>query len=141
MTPEAAAERYVDFLEAMTPADLDRLDEICAAGVKFRDPFNDVTGVAAYRRVLSKMFADVGQPGFVVSGQALAGDRLLLRWHFAARGPGGRPLEFEGMSDICFDAAGRVVSHSDFWDAGQVYDKVPLLGSLVRLVRRRLKAD
>lgn len=139
MTPvAAAAERYIAFLEAMIPAELERLEEFCAPEVRFRDPFNDVTGVAAYRRVLEKMFADVGQPDFVITGRALAGERLLLRWRFSAVGPGGASLAFDGMSDIRFDAAGRVVAHSDFWDAGSVYEKIPVLRSLIRLVKRRL---
>jgi len=139
MTREAA-DRYVAFLESMTPADLDRLGAFCAPEVRFRDPFNVAVGVAAYRRVLEKMFADVGRPDFVVTDRAQAGDMLCLRWRFAARGPGGSELRFEGMSDIRFDDAGRVLSHTDFWDAGVVYEKVPLLGGLIRLVRRRLRA-
>jgi len=134
----AAAQRYIAFLEAMTTADLDRLAEFCDPDVRFRDPFNDVTGVAAYRQVLAKMFADVGQPDFVVTGWAVSGDRLYLCWRFTARGPGAAVLRFGGMSEIRFGAAGRVIAHCDFWDAGQVYEKIPLLRSLIRLVKRRL---
>ncbi|GAB4366286.1 MAG: nuclear transport factor 2 family protein [Kiloniellaceae bacterium] len=133
-----AAERYVAFLEAMTPGELARLEEFCAPEVHFRDPFNDVTSVDGYRRVMAKMFDDVGQPDFVVTGKALAGERLYLRWRFSAAGPGGRPLRFEGMSAVDFDAAGRVIAHRDFWDAGVVYEKIPVLRSLVAFVKRRL---
>lgn len=133
-----AAESYVAFLEAMTPGELARLEEFCAPEVHFRDPFNDVTGVAGYRRIMAKMFEDVGQPDFVVTGKALAGEHLYLRWRFAASGPGGRPLRFEGMSAVDFDAAGRVVAHRDFWDAGTVYEKIPVLRSLIGFVKRRL---
>lgn len=136
-----AAERYVAFLETLTPAGLERLGEHCAPDVRFSDPFNEVVGLAGYRRVLEKMFDDVGQPDFVVTGRALAGVELYLRWRLAGRGPGGRALRIEGMSEVRFDAAGRVVSHADFWDAGSVYEKVPLLGALVRLVKRRLSVS
>ncbi|WP_340119520.1 nuclear transport factor 2 family protein [Pelagibius sp. 7325] len=137
----AAAERYIVFLETMTPATLERLEELCAPEVHFCDPFNDVTGVAGYRRVMAKMFDDVGQPEFVVTGKALAGECLYLRWSFSARGPGGRPLRFEGMSAVDFDAAGRVIAHRDFWDAGKVYEKIPVLRSLIGFVKRRLSVD
>ena len=134
----AAAERYIAFCEAMTPADLDRLESFCDPDLRFCDPFNDVTGLAAYRQVLAKMFADVGQPDFAVTGRAVDGDRAYLRWRFTARGPGRGALRIEGMSEICFSAAGLVVSHCDFWDAGLVYEKIPLLRGLLRLVKRRL---
>jgi len=137
----AAAERYIAFLEAMTPTELARLEEFCAPEVHFRDPFNDVTGVSGYRRVMAKMFDDVGQPAFVVTGKALADQRLYLRWCFSATGPGGRPLRFDGMSTVDFDAAGRVTAHRDFWDAGQVYEKIPVLRGLIGFVKRRLSVD
>lgn len=142
MTGSEAAERYIAFLEAMTPADLDRLSEFCVPDVRFRDPFNDVTGVEAYRAVLAKMFEDTGQPDFVVTGRAVTGEWLYLRWRFVASGPGGKRLWIEGMSEIRFDAPGdargKVISHFDFWDAGQVYERIPVLRSLVGLVKRRL---
>jgi len=137
----AAAERYIAFLEAMTPAELKRLEELCAPEVHFRDPFNDVTGVSGYRSVMAKMFDDVGQPAFVVTGKALADQRLYLRWCFSATGPGGRPLRFEGMITVDFDAAGRVTAHRDFWDAGLVYEKIPMLRGLIGFVKRRLSVD
>ncbi|HMA15440.1 MAG TPA: nuclear transport factor 2 family protein [Kiloniellaceae bacterium] len=133
-----AVERYIAYLEALTPAGLDRLSEHCATEVRFSDPFNEVVGLAGYRRVLEEMFEDIGQPDFVVTGRALAGEALHLCWRLSGRGPGGRALHIEGMSEIRFDAAGLVVAHADFWDAGIVYEQIPLLGALIRLVKRRL---
>ena len=141
MKLEAAAARYIAFCEAMTPADLARLGEFCAPDIRFRDPFNAVTGVEAYRRVLAKMFEDVGQPDFAVTGRALAGDQCYLRWRFGFRRAGGEELRIEGMSEIHFDPDGRVTQHVDFWAAGQVYELVPVLGGLLRLVKRRLSVD
>lgn len=138
MTPAAAAERYIAFCEGMTPAALDSLDDFCAADIHFRDPFNEVTGVDAYREVLAKMFRDVGQPAFQVTGHALAGEVCYLRWRFAFRRANGETMRIRGMSEVHFNAEGCVTSHFDYWDAGQVYETVPLVGSLVRLVRRRL---
>ncbi|MGF1591630.1 MAG: nuclear transport factor 2 family protein [Kiloniellaceae bacterium] len=138
MTPEAAAERYIAFCESMTPDDLARLEEVCAPGIRFRDPFNEVTGVDAYRRVLARMFADVGQPEFRVSARALAGSTCFLRWSFTFRSAKGGKVTIEGVSEVAFGPDGRVTRHADFWDAGRIYERIPLLGGLVRLIRRRL---
>ncbi len=138
MSVAAAAERYIAFCEGMTPGDLDRLEVFCAPDIHFRDPFNEVTGVDAYRRVLAKMFEDAGQPDFAVTGHAIAGEICYLRWHFAFRRSNGEVLRIPGMSEIHFDSAGRVAVHFDYWDAGQIYETVPLLRNLVRLVKRRL---
>ncbi|WP_227010433.1 nuclear transport factor 2 family protein [Pelagibius marinus] len=138
MTPAAAAERYIAFCEGMTPVDLDRLADFCAPEVHFRDPFNEVSGLAAYRRVLEKMFRDIGQPAFQVTGHALAGEVCYLRWRFAFRRAKGETMRILGMSEVHFDAEGRVTAQIDYWDAGQVYETVPLLRGLARLVKRRL---
>ncbi len=138
MTVAEAAARYIAFCEGMTPASLDRLEAYCAPDIRFRDPFNDVAGVGAYRRVLAKMFDDVGQPRFVVATWALLGDSCLLRWRFSFRRNGGEEVTLEGMSELRFTPEGLVQSHFDVWDAGQVYELVPLLRTLVRLVKRRL---
>ncbi len=138
MTPAAAAERYIAFCEGMTPESLDRLEDFCARDVHFRDPFNEVAGVDGYRRVLAKMFQDVGQPAFQVTGHALEGEVCYLRWRFAFRRAGGETMRILGMSEVHFDGEGRVTAHFDYWDAGQVYETVPLLRGLVRLVKRRL---
>ena len=141
MSVAAAAERYIAFCEGMTPADLSRLEAFCAPDIHFRDPFNEVTGVDAYRRVLAKMFEDVGQPSFQVTGYAVTGQVCYLRWHFTFKRSGGDTLRILGMSEVHFDDGDRVAAHLDYWDAGRVYETVPLLRSLVRLVKRRLSID
>ena len=138
MTIESAASRYIAFCEGMTPADLDRLADFCAADIHFRDPFNDVTGLAAYRRVLAKMFADVGQPQFAVIGSAVTGRTCFLRWRFSFSRGGAKTCCIDGMSEIRFGADDLVAGHFDFWDAGQVYEMVPLLSGLDRMMKRRL---
>lgn len=132
------AARYIAFCENMTPGSLGRLAEFCAPDIHFRDPFNDVTGIDNYRRVLAKMFEDVGQPTFLVTGKAQEGSDCYLRWRFTFRRAGGEKKTIQGMSEIRFTADGLVREHIDFWDAGQVYEMIPLLRGLVGLVKRRL---
>lgn len=37
---------------------------------------------------------------------------------------------------MLFDDSGKVIEHIDYWDAGgQVYERLPLLGSILRQVR------
>ena len=46
------------------------------------------------------------------------------------------------MTHVRFDDQGRVLFHQDYWDAGSVvYERVPVLGSLVRFVKARVRGD
>jgi steroid delta-isomerase len=139
MDRQEALERYVAFLEGLTPAGLDRLGEVCAPGVRFQDPFNEVEGLERYRLVLERMYEDVPEIEFRVVSSALGRDSAFLRWRFSGRTRGGRAIDFEGTSEIAFDEAGLVTAHRDFWDAGAaLYEKLPLIGVLIRGIRRKL---
>lgn len=132
---------YVEFFETVTPETLGRLDALVAPDVRFRDPFNDVTGPAAMRRVFEDMFARFDGPRFVVTDRAYSADRCYVRWRFTAR-DGGRDWAIDGVSEIAVDGEGRIVEHIDHWDAAsQVYEKLPLVGPLVRFIRRRAAAS
>lgn len=136
----AAVAAYANFYETLTPESLEQLDALCAADVRFRDPFNDVSGVAAYRAVLADMFQRVRAPAFEVDDWALSGRVAYLRWSFTfTRSKGGPPWRIEGVSEVHFDDRGRVAVHLDHWDSGaQFYARLPLVGSLIEFVRRRV---
>ena len=51
-----AALRAKDFFEKIAPGDVARIDAIYASGAYFRDPFNEVAGIAAIARVYARMF-------------------------------------------------------------------------------------
>ena len=139
----AGAAAYVAFFETLSPNSLQDLDDLCSADVRFRDPFNDVTGTERFRAVLAKMFRDVADPRFEVTDRATSGQTCYLRWVFTFRsgGPSGRHQRIDGVSEIQFDVTGKVIAHLDYWDPGaHVYERIPLLGALVRIVRRRLSA-
>jgi hypothetical protein len=66
----------------------------------------------------------------------------LLRWQMVIRFKRfrrGLDTETVGMSHLRFDAQGRVVYHQDYWNAADgLYEHIPLLGSLIRMIKRRL---
>ncbi|MBL8673446.1 MAG: nuclear transport factor 2 family protein, partial [Rhodospirillales bacterium] len=140
MTPTDALDRYAAFFETMTPASLDRLGEVFTPGATFRDPFNDVTGLPAIRRVFEHMYDGVERPTFRILHRAPGPEICYLKWAFSGVAR-GRSLDFIGIGEVRFDAAGFAVSHVDHWDAaGAIYGRVPVLGAILRLVRRRLSA-
>lgn len=137
-------QRVVDWYERLQPADLARLDAIYADDARFVDPFNDVRGTAAITRIFAHMFATLDQPRFVVRSRMSEGDQGFLTWdfHFRSRGRGARAMSIHGATRLEFAADGRVALHRDYWDAaGELYEKLPLLGALMRWLRRRVAVD
>lgn len=139
MTPSDAAARYAQFWETITPESIANVEAYFAPDARFRDPFNDVTGIAGCRRILEKMFEDCHAPRFQIGHIACDQDICYLRWSFEfQRKPGATAHRIDGVSEVRFDAEGRVLSHIDHWDAARLYEKVPVLGAVLRAIRRRL---
>lgn len=138
-SPTAAV---VAFFETLTPATLPTLAAVYTEDARFVDPFNDVTGQPAIRAVFAHMFATLDEPRFEVVGAVTEGDQCFLVWNFYFR-RGGRAVtpSIHGVSHLRFAADGRVLLHRDYWDAAQqVYERVPVLGAVMRWLRHRLSA-
>lgn len=142
MISQESVANYIAFFENLTREDLNRFDAVFAADARFRDPFNDVCGVAEVRRVFEKMFEDAEDHSFKVLDHAVAGNRAYLNWEFSITLRGkAKVVSIEGMSTIDFGDDGKVTAHIDHYDAaGQIYETIPLIGAVLRMLRRRIAA-
>ena len=132
--------RIVTLFETLMPADTARLHEVYAADVRFKDPFNDVQGIAAVQQVFSHMFLALDEPRFVVRDIIVQGDACFLTWDFIFRFKRfSRELQtIRGGSHVELDAQGRIALHRDYWDAAEeLYEKLPVVGGLMRWLKRR----
>lgn len=139
--PAARLTALVALFENLAPADVPRLREHYARDAHFRDPFNDVRGIDAIEAIFAHLFRQVDAPRFRVR-EILTGDaQAVLVWDFemGLRRPlPRRRLTIPGTSHLRFGTDGKVGSHHDYWDAaGDLYGKLPVLGSLMRGLRRR----
>lgn len=130
----------VAFFETLCPERLDDLALHYAAQARFKDPFNDVCGVAAIRAIFEHMFATLDGPRFEVTGCVRQGQQCVLTWvfHFRfRRWARGVDQRIEGASWLVLNSQGQVQLHRDYWDAAEeLYEKLPVLGTLMRRLRR-----
>ncbi len=143
MSADPRLARIVALYEALSLAALPQLASIYTDDCSFKDPFNEVQGVGAIRRIFEHMYATLDNPRFVVHERVAQGDQCFLTWDFIFRlKSGGRPeIVVRGSSHLKLAADGRICMHRDYWDvAEELYEKLPLLGTLMRWLRRRLAA-
>jgi steroid delta-isomerase len=132
--------RIVALFEQFTPADLARLDTIYADDARFKDPFNEVRGLAAIRAVFEHMFAALDAPRFVIRDVVVQGDQCFMSWdfHFRLRRFSRAEKTIHGASHLRLATDGRIAAHRDYWDAAEeLYEKLPAVGSLMRWLKRR----
>ena len=136
-----AADRVAAFFETLQPADLERLADLYGPEARFQDPFNDVRGVPAIRHIFEHMFVNLHEPRFVVTERLVQGAQAVLVWEFHFRFKTVRPGEAQcirGASHLRFDDAGLVMLHRDYWDAAEeLYEKLPVVGGVMRWLKRR----
>ncbi len=136
-----AVDRIVEAFQTLTPTGVDALDAIYAPDARFKDPFNEVQGVAEIQRIFRHMFVTLDNPRFVVTGRIVQGAQCFLTWEFRfafRRFKQGQAQCILGGSHLQLNDAGRITLHRDYWDAAEeLYEKIPLVGSLMRWLKRR----
>jgi steroid Delta-isomerase len=141
-------QRLSDFYSQITPESVPRLPELYAPDAYFKDPFNEVSGIDDIVKIFSHMFVQIEQPRFevlsAIQGQGDNSNEAFLIWLFYwkknAQGIEAPPIR--GSSHVKFNSLGQVSYHRDYWDAAEeLYETVPLLGSVLRFIKKKLKAS
>jgi len=116
------------------------LDGVYADTVRFEDPLHRIEGLAALKDYFRRMYAGVESIDFDYGELFPSAGQAMLTWtmHMTHRRlRPGETLSLPGATHIRF-ARDRVVYHRDYFDAGALlYERLPVLGSVVRAVRRR----
>ena len=141
VTSDAALARFRRFFEEFSAAWIARVDELYAPGFVFKDAFHTIDGDhAALRAYLGRALTALAESRFVVEDVATGGDGSYLRWRWAWRRRARDPLHVApGVTHLRFAADGRITHHTDLFDAaGGFYETLPVLGTVLRAIKRRV---
>ena len=137
---------------------LDDLDRLLADDVLFKDPFNDIRGRDAFVKIFQSMLNDFNNLSIVVthcapqdpsyrSGAEIAAQTEtttgFIRWRMSGQlvRLKNRDFDVTGVSEVRLNDRGEVVAHIDYWDVAQgLYESFPVIGPILRRLRRRLGA-
>lgn len=135
-----AVDRLCTFFETLQPEQVADFHRHYTDDAFFKDPFNEVTGLAEIQRIFAHMHVALDRPRFVITGRVVDGDQCFLTWDFLFAFKTfhkGQTQTVRGSSHLRLAADGRVAYHRDYWDtAEELYQKVPLLGGMVRWLTR-----
>ena len=73
----------IDFFHGLSPESVARFPEFYSADAYFKDPFNEVRGVAAVQRIFTHMFEQVAEPRFIVTEKVVDDGGVILIWTFS----------------------------------------------------------
>lgn len=139
MNHEESLQQLIRFFEKIDTGSVGQLAQVYSEDVFFKDPFNEVHGLPDVVQIFSHMFEQVDNPRFVVTNHVLQGDQAFLTWDFLFRMKRFSTAEqcIRGATHLRFGPDGKANFHRDYWDAAEeLYEKLPLLGSLMRGLKR-----
>jgi steroid delta-isomerase len=128
---------YAIALTQLKPENVSTLGELVADDIRFSDPFNNLQGKASFIGVMDEMFEQLEDVRFDLLESQLEGHIGYLYWRFNATSSLTGGFSTEGCSRICFNEQWLVSSHQDFWDASLLMQQFPLLGRVIKGVRKK----
>lgn len=141
MTHRQRFTQIANYFEALTPESIAQIKELYAPTARFKDPFNDVIGIAEIERIFRHMYVALEQPRFVIVAQVVDGSQAFLTWEFRfkfKRFDTQTEQVVLGTSHLVLDAQGQISLHRDYWDvAEELYEKLPIVGTVMRWLKRR----
>lgn len=141
MDTRLATARLAEYFEKLTPDSVAQLPDLYDGQARFKDPFNEVQGLAEIERIFRHMYVALDGPHFVITGQLVDGPQAFLTWEFRFRFKRFDTQTLQvvrGGSHIAFNDQGLVSLHRDYWDAAEeLYEKLPVVGGLMRWLKKR----
>lgn len=141
MTSDDALARFKRFYDEFSPAWIERLEELYAAGFVFEDPFHAVNGdFATLRTYFTRVLTALAETRFIVEDLASGSDGSYVRWRWEWRRKKSDPLHVvPGVTHLRFAADGKITHHRDLFDAaGGFYETLPVVGTMLRAIKRRM---
>lgn len=125
----------LNWYSTLNPHSVQYAAQFYAPTARFKDPFNDVTGIVAIEAIFKHMFATTENPRFIIGEQIVQHQQAFVTWTFEFK-LNGKPYQIVGGSHLVFNEAGLVTLHRDYWDAAEeLLQKLPIVGAPIRWLR------
>lgn len=131
-------QKIAQWFEALTPETLNDIRSIYAEDASFRDPFNQIVGCSGITQIYRHMFQSLQSPRFLIREIVAQESQAFMTWdfEFTLR---SQAFRIHGCTQFVLNDTGLIKMHRDYWDAAEeLYEKVPMLGALMRWLKRRL---
>jgi hypothetical protein len=105
----------------------------------YRDSFTAKLGVENIESYFIQGTKTMHELAFDLQDVAVHDGNYYFRWvtQFSPKGKEDDIIHLPGVSHVRFDKEGRIIFHQDFWDAGVIYERLPVIGSFIRWLKKR----
>ena len=119
----------------------DVLSNVYSDHINFVDPVKNINGIANLTSYFQNLYSRVNKCHFTLNNYISNGQRYSLQWVMQLQHKKvakNQEIVLEGASFIQF-ADGKILYHHDYYDLGAlVYERLPILGTVVKKVRHAI---
>ena len=128
------------------PQGFDVLNDIYAPEATFVDPVGTIQGREKIKSYFEEMYENIISIHFDFHDFLFQESKATVTWTMNFQSSslkGGSMITVEGISMLEFEEdSHRIIYHRDYFDlAEMVYENIPILGSLIRFIKNKLKHD
>lgn len=133
----------IDSFNAYDGSNPEVLDELYDTEVIFQDPLAKTKGIKELKSYYKHAYDPVRFIEFDFKEIHESGHTFTCEWHMTLKAPPlnfSRKFKVRGVSVLTFsEKSNKVIKHHDYLDIGDmVYEKIPLVGSLIKQIKKRL---
>jgi hypothetical protein len=136
-----AIEKFYDFYKVFS-GDVIRkaIKDVYAENAYFRDGFREVQGIENLEKYFLSSTETFHECTFDIQDVASHEGNYYYRWvmNLVLKRNKDEKLQAVGMSHVRYDKKGKIIFQQDYWDTGVIYEKIPLLGSIITWIRNRI---
>jgi hypothetical protein len=136
-----AIEKFNEFYKVFSTDVIRKsIKDVYAENAYFRDGFREVQGVDNLEKYFISSTETFHECTFDIQDVAFHGGNYYYRWimNLILKRNKDDKLQAVGMSHVRYDKNGKIIFHQDYWDTGIIYEKIPLLGSIITWIRNRI---
>ena len=135
-----AIERFSYLLAHFTEDTIKRyVRELYAPNAYYRDSFTAKQGVENIEIYFIQGTRTMEELAFDLQDVAVHDGNYYFSWitQFSQKGKKDEVIHLPGVSHVRFDKEGRIIFHQDFWDAGVIYERLPIIGFFIRWLKKK----
>ncbi|CAN5841131.1 hypothetical protein BH11MYX2_BH11MYX2_41360 [soil metagenome] len=137
----AALRRFRELYDQFSPQQIARVEEIYAPTFAFRDPFHTISAdYVKLRAYFTRVLTALDYSKFITEDEAVGADGAYVRWRWEWKRKPHHPIRsVPGVTHLRFAADERILEHHDLFDAAEgFYETLPVVGGILRSIKRRL---
>lgn len=105
----------------------------------FKDGYKEVKGVDAIETYFIATTKAIASCTFDITDVSVHEGNYYFRWIMKLKlnRDKDNPIEQVGMSHVRFASDGKIIFHTDYWDTSVVFERLPVIGSIIRWAKEQ----